>query len=137
MTSKMRYLALVVAAVLAGCQSAATVKSDTANAGTNGPLFRQTPLMADIPSSQVLVFAQAACADCHAVEATDLSPNPNAPSFAAIANREGLTAQTLSAFLRDAHNYPEAMDFDLDPSQVDALTQYMLTLRDEDYEPAI
>jgi len=81
-------------------------------------------------------FIQATCADCHAIRPLELSPNPEAPSFADIANREGLTAKTLSAFLKDAHNYPDAMDFDLNAARADALTAYILTLREENYRPA-
>lgn len=65
-----------------------------------------------------------------------LSPNPRAPSFEAIANRAGLTNETLSEWLADAHNYPEMMDFDLQPDQVQQVADYMVTLRRQDYVPA-
>ena len=90
----------------------------------------------DAPSSvdyDRLTFAQAACGGCHAVEPPDLSPNPMSPPFADIANREGLTKSTLISWLTDAHNYPEMMDFDLDPDQVDDIASYILTLRSDDY----
>lgn len=77
-----------------------------------------------------IAFAQASCGGCHAVEEPGLSPNPESPTFAEIASRPGVTAKTLSTYLRDAHNYPEAMDFELTRQQADALAQYMLTLRD-------
>jgi len=80
-------------------------------------------------------FVEAACGDCHSVEPAFLSPNPNAPSFADIANREGLTDETLSSWLADAHNYPEVMDFDLNSDQIDLVADYMITLRREDYVP--
>ncbi len=76
-----------------------------------------------------IAFAQASCGGCHAVEDPGISPNPASPTFAEIAQRHGTTRQTLSAFLRDAHNYPEAMDFDLTPQQANALASYMMTLR--------
>jgi mono/diheme cytochrome c family protein len=82
-----------------------------------------------------IAFVEAACGGCHATRPLELSPNPDAPSFSDIANRTGLTSATLSAFLRDAHNYPEAMDFDLTPVRVDALAAYIMTLRDESYRP--
>lgn len=81
-------------------------------------------------------FVEAACGGCHAVEPPFLSPNPHAPSFEAIANREGLTRDTLGAWLADAHNYPEDMDFDLEPEHVEQIAAYMVTLRREDYVPA-
>ena len=84
-----------------------------------------------------LAFVQGACGGCHAVEHPGLSPNPEAPPFAAIANREGLNAATLSSWLREAHNYPEEMDFALDSPQVDLIVEYMLSLQDEAYRPPI
>lgn len=82
-----------------------------------------------------LAFVQAACGGCHAVETPGLSPNPASPPFADIANREGLTRATLVTWLTDAHNYPEMMDFDLDPPQVEQIADYILTLRSEGYLP--
>jgi mono/diheme cytochrome c family protein len=86
---------------------------------------------------QGLAFAQGACGGCHAVERFDLSPNADAPPFVAIVNREGLSADTLHTWLRDAHNYPEEMEFDLNPAQVDVLIDYMLQLKDPAYRPTI
>ena len=80
-------------------------------------------------------FVEAACGGCHAVEPPFLSPNPQAPSFEAIANRKGLTEDTLASWLSDAHNYPEDMDFDLEPGHVEQIAAYMVTLRREDYKP--
>lgn len=84
-----------------------------------------------------LAFAQAACGGCHAVERYGASPNPDSPPFPAIANEQGLTRQTLTTWLRDAHNYPEEMEFTLDGPDVDRLVDYMLGLRDPNYRPAI
>ena len=84
-----------------------------------------------------LAFAQASCGGCHAVERYGASPNPNAPAFAGIVNQPGLTAETLSSWLRDAHNYPEEMEFYLEGPEVDDLVAYMLTLRDVNYRPPI
>lgn len=81
-----------------------------------------------------LAFVQAACGGCHAVEAPGTSPNPASPPFADIANREGLTRETLVTWLTDAHNYPEDMDFDLDPPQVEQIADHILTLRRAGYE---
>jgi mono/diheme cytochrome c family protein len=78
-------------------------------------------------------FAQASCGGCHAVGRYGSSPNSNAPPFPAIVNQEGLTAETLSVWLRGAHNYPSEMDFQLRDREVDALVDYMLTLRDPNY----
>ena len=80
-------------------------------------------------------FAQALCAGCHGVKPLVLSPNPHAPSFSDIVNREGVTRANLHRFLSNAHNYPEAMDFDLEEQHVDELTDYMITLKDPRYRP--
>ena len=85
------------------------------------------------PTPEGQAFAQASCSGCHAVGRHGSSPNPNAPPFPAIVNQEGLTAETLSYWLRGAHNYPSEMDFYLRDREVDALVAYMLTLRDPNY----
>jgi mono/diheme cytochrome c family protein len=80
-------------------------------------------------------YAQASCSACHAIGSGSTSPNPKAPPFAAVVNQDGLTKVTLSSWLRDAHNYPGEMDFQLDQERLDALVDYMLTLRDPAYRP--
>ncbi len=87
------------------------------------------------PQPEPPVFVEAACAGCHAVEPPFLSPNPSAPSFAAIANRPGVTRATIRAWLVNAHNYPEQMDFTLEREHVDDTVDYMITLRRSDYVP--
>lgn len=82
-------------------------------------------------------FAQAVCSGCHAIERSSLSPNPKSPPFEDIANRRNLTAETLSTWLRSAHNYPAEMDFGLDPSKADDLAAYIVTLKEENYRPSI
>jgi mono/diheme cytochrome c family protein len=78
-------------------------------------------------------FAQASCGGCHAVGRYGISSNANAPPFPVIVNQEGVTAETLSFWLRGAHNYPREMDFYLGEREVDELVAYMLTLRDPNY----
>jgi hypothetical protein len=80
-------------------------------------------------------FVEAACGGCHAVEPPFLSPNPRAPAFATVANRAGVTDDTLGQWLTDAHNYPEDMDFDLTAEQVVQIADYLVTLRRSDYAP--
>ena len=84
-----------------------------------------------------LAFIEASCGGCHSVERQGISPNPDAPPFAAIANQEGLTEATLETWLLDAHNYPEEMEFELGRPEVAGLVDYILTLRDPDYRPGI
>ncbi|MEM7779675.1 MAG: hypothetical protein AAF697_04685 [Pseudomonadota bacterium] len=80
-------------------------------------------------------FIEAACGGCHGLGPNVPSPNPAAPSFEHVANTRGLDQETLAAWLSDAHNYPEVMDFDLTPERVDEVAAYMITLKREDYEP--
>lgn len=80
-------------------------------------------------------FVQAACGGCHAVEPPFLSPNPQAPSFAAIANRRGLSEASLADWLAEVHNYPEDMDFTLTRAQINQIAAYMVTLRHAGYVP--
>jgi mono/diheme cytochrome c family protein len=79
-------------------------------------------------------LARSTCAACHSVGPYGVSPRSNAPAFPVIVNHEGLTAETLSTWLRGAHNYPSEMDFYLRDGDVDKLVAYMLTLRDPHYK---
>lgn len=81
--------------------------------------------------AQGLILARNSCSECHQVRRNGESPNPDAPPFATIANREGLTAEGLSTWLRDSHNYPVEMGLYLDQHQVDALVAYMIRLRSQ------
>ena len=116
-------LPAIGALALCGCQTAYADEQE-ASAG---------PAPSNMAHDNPLAFAQGACGGCHAVEKPWLSPNPDAPTFADIANREGVTEQTLQTYLTDAHNYPLVMDFDLDPEQAAELAHYILSLKDEDY----
>lgn len=74
-------------------------------------------------------FAQAHCSGCHAVLPDRFSPNPDAPPFENVVTKEGLTAETLTYWLRHSHNFPEIMNFEVADDQVDDLSAFMLTLR--------
>lgn len=115
-----RLAALTFATILTACQPATSPPGTgvTASATTSGVA----------PS-----FVQAACADCHGVEPNMISPNPGVPAFSDIANREGVTRESLIAFLRNAHNYPEQMDFDLDDDDIGEIADYLITLQNGDY----
>jgi mono/diheme cytochrome c family protein len=80
-------------------------------------------------------LAQGACGGCHSVEPYGLSPNPAAPEFAEIGNRAGLTQETLTTWLRDAHNYPAEMDFWLEGDEVQIIAAHILSLKREGYQP--
>ena len=83
------------------------------------------------------LLADALCSGCHAVATGDVSPNPQAPTFPNIANMSELTEATLADFLRDSHNFPERMNFEVAPEDAEALAAYMITLRADDYKPSI
>lgn len=89
------------------------------------------------PAARGLAFAGQHCAACHAVAENHTSPNPEAPSFEDIANRPGVTSTTLQQFLRDSHNYPEAMNFHVDQTQIADLADYIATLRKAGYRPVM
>ncbi|MCX7864250.1 MAG: hypothetical protein N2423_04300 [Novosphingobium sp.] len=125
-------IGMVLLAVAAACQAVAPETSE--------------PMRSPVAANRVasgeqhvpdLAFMQAACGDCHGLARDELSPNPAAPAFSEIANRPGLSAETLSNWLRDAHNYPEAMDFELTDARAEALTAHILALRDQTYKPPI
>lgn len=84
-----------------------------------------------------LAIAQQHCAGCHAIVANTASSHPEAPSFEAIANAQGVTAQSLRRFLRDSHNYPAAMNFTIKRAHIRDLSAYTLTLRRPGYKPDI
>jgi len=98
-------------------------------------------LAAPRPSARVQrgqAFVSVHCTACHAIgRDAEQSPNPEAPPFELIANQPGLTRATLATFLRDAHNYPAAMQFTVDRRAIDGIAAYMLTLRRKDYHPPI
>ncbi|MEY4160705.1 MAG: hypothetical protein RLZZ136_1326 [Pseudomonadota bacterium] len=83
------------------------------------------------------IFAKAHCAACHGITANATSPNPASPPFDAIANMPALSALTFGRFLDDSHNFPEAMNFKVNHKHTGDLAAYILTLRGEDYRPAI
>lgn len=118
-----RFLLLALASLAAG------------SAAISQPVTVQERRLAEIERGRVL--AETRCAVCHAVTADGASPNPESPGFEDIANREGLTSATLRQYLRDAHNYPAAMQFKIDRNQVRDLSAYIVTLKRSGYKPAI
>jgi len=89
------------------------------------------------PGSEAHALAQAACGGCHSVEPYGLSPVAAAPEWPVIANIPGLTRETLTTWLSDAHNYPEDMDFYLDDDETAMLVDYILSLKREGFEPSV
>ena len=77
-----------------------------------------------------LRLAEARCSGCHAVTPGQVSPNSDAPPFASIAQRLGLTHSSASSWLRQSHNFPDQMNFYLESDQAEQLATYLLTLRE-------
>jgi len=126
MTHRLTLLAPFALLALAACTTAP---------GTDNPPPIIGKATAPSPDTRAPAFVEAACGGCHAVEPPFLSPNPASPSFAAIANRRGLSEKSLAEWLAEAHNYPEQMDFTLTPPQIDQIAAYMVTLRKAGYVP--
>ena len=103
--------------------------------GTDNPPPMVGNATSPSPDTRAPAFVEAACGGCHAVEPPFLSPKPASPSFAAIANRRGLSEASLADWLAEAHNYPEDMDFTLTRPQINQIARYMVTLRDAGYVP--
>jgi len=128
------FLGAFLPLVVTGCATTPTKQA----VGNIEAVVENSELRSDSDGAvEGLAFAQARCAGCHNVIDGQASPNPNAPSFEAIANTRGLTDNTLKAWLRDSHNYPGQMDFEIDAKRIDELAAYMLTLKSPDYRPPI
>ena len=95
------------------------------------------PPPAMTPMERGHAFAEARCSACHAITPQGISPNPESPPFDAVVNKPGITRDTLRQFLRDSHNFPGAMNFRVEPEQIDDLADYMLTLQTPGYRPPI
>ena len=123
---------LLLSALLPLLAVAACSAPAVGTVGDAQPLAAVTAPPAAAPSTPVArgrAFAQAHCSGCHAVTRGRVSPNPESPPFETVVDTPGLTGTTLAAWLRDSHNFPEIMNFSIDPGQVDDLAAYMLTLR--------
>ena len=77
-----------------------------------------------------LRLAQTRCSGCHAIALGQVSSNPDAPPFASIAQRSGLTHASASSWLSQSHNFPDQMNFYLESDQAEQLATYLLTLRE-------
>jgi mono/diheme cytochrome c family protein len=127
---RLYFLGFLLPLVVAGCVTTPTTQAAPA---VENPETRSDPERA----VRGLAFSQMHCVDCHGVTAGQVSANDKAPPFEAIANARGLTEGTLQAWLRDSHNYPGQMDFEIDAKRIDELAAHMLTLRSSKYRPPV
>lgn len=129
-------LALVLVVLVCGGCDPATAPPRAATGPALAPVGTGARHQSEV-ASRGLAFARAKCSGCHAVVGGQSSPNPQAPPFEDIVNARGVTSATLKPWLRDAHNFPEVMNFQIDSGQIDALAEYMMTLQKSDYTPPI
>ncbi|GAA4035222.1 c-type cytochrome [Parerythrobacter jejuensis] len=126
-------IALIPAIVLlmaSGCAPYGSSDNSVQSAKASAP-----PLSAAAVEGKRL--SESLCSGCHAVTAGQISPNPSAPGFERIANMDSLTEESLRDWLRDSHNFPEKMNFEVVDEDVAALAAYIITLRKEGYNPPI
>jgi mono/diheme cytochrome c family protein len=74
------------------------------------------------------VFAQAVCAECHAVrEGERASPKAQAPSFTTVANTPGMNAMALEVWFQTPH--PTMPNLKFSDQESDNVIAYILSLR--------
>jgi mono/diheme cytochrome c family protein len=112
----------VIIALLSACVSAGTELPASGAAVGVGP-------GAKTQIAQGLSFVEAQCSGCHAVRPGVMPPNPQAPSFVAVANEMGFNQATLHEFFRDGHDTPAAMSIKLEEGQADMAAAYIMSLR--------
>ena len=127
---------LIIAALTLAAAAIVTQSSASeAHHGAKRPAAKAPVLSA--AARRGLAFAQQRCSACHAVTENHSSPNPESPSFEDIANRPGVTRETLRQFLRDSHNYPAAMNFRVEAARIGNLSDYIVTMKKAGYRPVM
>lgn len=117
-----RSLVALTAVLLCGC-------GDTRK---DFPTSHSPVALATVEQTQValgLSFVEAECSGCHAVRPGVEPPNPQAPSFVAVANDMGFHRDTLREFFRDGHDTPAAMSIRLDEDEAEIASAYIMSLR--------
>lgn len=102
--------------------------------GLTGKDLASSPTTATNSATQTqivrgLTFVAAQCSGCHAVQPGIEPPNPQAPSFVAVANEMGFTQDTLREFFRDGHDTPTAMTIQLEEDEAEIAAAYIMSLR--------
>jgi mono/diheme cytochrome c family protein len=100
--------------------------------GEELPTSNSTVAVATAGQTQIargLSFVEAECSGCHAVRPGFEPPNPQAPSFVAVANDMGFNQDTLHEFFRDGHDTPAAMSILLDEEETEIAVAYIMSLR--------
>ena len=76
-----------------------------------------------------LSFVEEQCSGCHALRPGVEPPDPQAPSFVAVANNMGFNQDTLREFFRDGHDTPDAMSIMLTREEAELASAYIMSLR--------
>jgi len=100
--------------------------------GKELPTSNSTVSLSTVEQTQVargLSFVETQCSGCHAVRPGVEPPNPQAPSFVAVANDMGFNPDTLRTFFRDGHDTPAAMSIQLDEDEAELAAAYIMSLR--------
>jgi mono/diheme cytochrome c family protein len=74
-------------------------------------------------------YAKQVCAKCHAIDRTELSPEPTAPPFKDVANTPGMTATALAVWLTTSH--PTMPNIVLDPQELDNVIAFIVSLKNK------
>lgn len=72
-------------------------------------------------------FVSQNCVSCHAVEPGSQSPNPKAPTFAAVANEPSATPYSLHVFLQTTH--ATMPNFKIGSDDIDDIVAYIESLK--------
>ena len=115
-----RPLALLTATLLMACAGAAQDLSPNPSAAAGAEQAKV---------ARGLAFATEQCGGCHALQPGAEPPNPQAPSFVAVANDMGFNQDTLREFMRDRHDTPAAMSIYLDEDEAEMAAAYIMSLR--------
>ena len=94
---------------LAGAASLAAAPADAASAARGKAMVKQD------------------CVRCHAVEPGGTSPNPQAPTFAAVANEPSATSYSLHVFLQTTH--ATMPNFMISSDDIDDIVAYIMSLK--------
>jgi len=101
-------------------------------AGTKRSISNSAVALATAAQTQdarALAYVEAECSGCHALRPGVEPPNPQAPSFVAVANDMGFTEDKLREFFQDGHDDPMAMSIHLTEDEANMAAAYIMSLR--------
>jgi cytochrome c len=85
------------------------------------------PEVAKADAARGQILSQQWCSQCHGVRPNQLSANPKAPTFSAIALEPSATEYSLRTFLRTPHQ--TMPNFIINPDDIDAIVGYIRSLK--------